>query len=238
MIGPHPGSFPIPTASGATHARRQLPNAFMTDAVPLVYIVDDDDGMRRSLAWLLESVGIRSQGFVSAADFLRAFDVGVPACLVLDMRMPEASGFDVQDALNRRGATLPIIFVSGHGDIPMSVRALQQGAIDFVEKPYHSQQMLKRIQRALKLASQRHAKDMRERELRERLESLTAREKEVLRGLIEGKPSKVIATELSISVKTVDVHRASIKEKLGAVSIATLMRDVLQVWKAPGEQVD
>jgi FixJ family two-component response regulator len=118
----------------------------------------------------------------------------------------------------------------------MSVRALQRGAIDFVEKPYNSQQMLERIQRALKLASQRHAKDMRQRELRERLDSLTAREKEVLRGLIEGKPSKVISATLSISVKTVDVHRASIKEKLGAVSIATLVPDVLQVWNPSGEQ--
>jgi len=221
-----------------THARRQLPKPFMTAAAPLVYIVDDDNGMRTSLAWLLESVGIRSRGFVSAADFLKAFDVDVPACLVLDVRMPEASGFDVQEALNRRGAILPIIFVSGHGDIPMSVRALQQGAVDFVEKPYNSQQMLERIQRALKLASQRHAKDMRQRELRERLDSLTAREKEVLRGLIEGKPSKVISTELSISVKTVDVHRARIKEKLGAVSIAALVRDVLQVWNAPDERAE
>jgi FixJ family two-component response regulator len=208
----------------------------MTDAAPLVYIVDDDNGMRTSLAWLLESVGIRSQGFVSVADFLNAFDLTVPACLVLDVRMPQASGFDAQEELNRRGATLPIIFVSGHGDIPMSVRALQRGAIDFVEKPYNSQQMLERIQRALKLASQRHAKDMRQRELRERLDSLTAREKEVLRGLIEGKPSKVISATLSISVKTVDVHRASIKEKLGAVSIATLVPDVLQVWNPSGEQ--
>jgi FixJ family two-component response regulator len=217
-------------------ACRQLPKLFMTDTAPLVYIVDDDNGMRTSLAWLLESVGIASQGFVSAADFLNAFDVDVPACLVLDVRMPEASGFDVQEALNRRGATLPIIFVSGHGDIPMSVRALQQGAIDFVEKPYNSQQMLERIQRALKLATQRHARDRRQRELRVRLDSLTAREKEVLRGLIEGKPSKVISTELSISVKTVDVHRASIKEKLGVASVATLVHDVLQVWNPSGER--
>ena len=155
---------------------------------------------------------------------------------MLDVRMPVASGFDVQDELNRRGATLPIIFVSGHGDITMSVRALQQGAIDFVEKPYHSQQMLERVQRALKLASQRHTQAMRQRELRERLDSLTAREKEVLRGLIEGKPSKVISAELSISAKTVDVHRASIKEKLGVLSVATLVRDVLQVWNPSDEQ--
>lgn len=207
----------------------------MNEVSPLVYIVDDDNGMRTSLAWLLESVGIRSQGFVSAEEFFRAFDVNVPGCLVLDVRMPQTSGFDVQEELNRRGATLPIIFVSGHGDIPMSVRALQQGAIDFVEKPYNSQQMLERVQRAMKLATQRHAKDVRLRELRERVNSLTAREKEVLRGLIEGKASKRIASDLSISVKTVDVHRASIKEKLGAVSIATLVRDVLEVWSPPGE---
>lgn len=210
----------------------------MNEVSPLVYIVDDDNGMRTSLAWLLESVGIRSQGFVSAADFFLAFDAKVPACLVLDVRMPETSGFDVQEELNRRGATLPIIFVSGHGDIPMSVRALQQGAIDFVEKPYNSQQMLERVQRAIKLATQRHAKDVRLRELRERVNSLTTREKEVLRGLIEGKPSKRIASDMSISVKTVDVHRSSIKEKLGAVSIATLVRDVLEVWSPPGEQRD
>jgi FixJ family two-component response regulator len=210
----------------------------MNPTSPLVYIVDDDNGMRTSLAWLLESVGIRSQGFVNAADFFRAFDVNVPGCLVLDVRMPETSGFDVQEELNRRGATLPIIFVSGHGDIPMSVRALQQGAIDFVEKPYNSQQMLERVQRAMKLATQRHAKDVRLRELRERLNSLTTREKEVLRGLIDGKASKRIASDLSISVKTVDVHRASVKEKLGAVSIATLVRDILEVWSPPGEKPD
>ncbi|NPT42974.1 response regulator [Paraburkholderia sp. 1N] len=197
---------------------------------PIVYIVDDDNGMRTSLAWLLESVGVKSAGFANANEFLNAFDPGVPACLVLDVRMPEQSGFDVQAQLNRQGATLPIIFVSGHGDIPMSVRALQNGAIDFVEKPYNSQQMLDRVQRALKLAMQRHAANQKQRELKKRLESLTAREKEVLRGVIDGKGSKRIASDLSISVKTVDVHRASIKDKLGAASIAMLVRDVMAVW--------
>jgi FixJ family two-component response regulator len=185
----------------------------------LVYIVDDDAGMRTSLSWLLDSVGIKSLCFASAA-----------ACLVLDVRMPQASGFDVQGALNEQGATLPIIFVSGHGDIPMSVRALQNGAIDFVEKPYNSQQMLDRVQRALKLAAQRHAAGQKRRELKKRIASLTAREREVLRGVVDGKGSKRIAADLSISVKTVDVHRASIKEKLGASSIAALVRDVMAVW--------
>ncbi|RDU96364.1 response regulator transcription factor [Trinickia dinghuensis] len=197
---------------------------------PIVYIVDDDAGMRTSLAWLLESVGIRSEGFENATAFFARFDATVPACLVLDVRMPETSGFDVQAELNARGATLPVIFVSGHGDIPMSVRALQQGAIDFVEKPYNSQQMLERVQRAIKLAQQRHAVSERQRELRRRLDALTVREKEVLRGVIDGKGSKQIASDLSISVKTVDVHRASIKDKLGAASIAALVRDVMAVW--------
>ena len=202
----------------------------MTLPAPVIYIVDDDNGMRTSLAWLLESVGVKSEGFANAADFLRAFDPDIPACLVLDVRMPENSGFDVQTELNRRGATLPIIFVSGHGDIPMSVRALQNGAIDFVEKPYNSQQMLDRVQRAMKLATQRHAADQKRRDLRKRLESLTGREREVLRGVIDGKGSKRIAADLDISVKTVDVHRASIKDKLGVASIATLVRDVMAVW--------
>ncbi|SAL04965.1 two component LuxR family transcriptional regulator [Caballeronia calidae] len=226
---------PVSTARTVPEARMTRASA-MNSSAPVVYIVDDDNGMRTSLAWLLDSVGVKSEGFANAADFLDAFDVSRPACLVLDVRMPEISGFDVQAELNRRGATLPIIFVSGHGDIPMSVRALQHGAIDFVEKPYNSQQMLDRVQRAMKLATQRHAKDQRQRELRERVESLTAREKEVLRGVIEGKPSKRIAADLSISVKTVDVHRASIKDKLGAASIATLVRDVLEVWSPPDDE--
>ncbi|NKJ47833.1 DNA-binding response regulator [Burkholderia sp. SG-MS1] len=201
---------------------------------PIVYIVDDDSGMRTSLAWLLESVGVKSAGFANAGEFLAAFDPAIPACLVLDVRMPEQSGFDVQAELNRRDATLPIIFVSGHGDIPMSVRALQNGAIDFVEKPYNSQRMLDRVQHALKLGAQRHLAGQKQRELRRRIESLTARETEVLRGVIDGKGSKRIASDLSISVKTVDVHRASIKDKLGAASIAMLVREVMAVWEEDG----
>lgn len=211
----------------ATHAASS--SASGTPAA-IVYIVDDDDGMRTSLAWLLESVGVKSVGFASAAEFLGGFDADVPACVVLDVRMPEHSGFDVQAELNQRYVTMPIIFVSGHGDIPMSVRALQNGAIDFVEKPYNSQQMLDRVQRALKLATQRHANDQKRRDLRKRIESLTAREKEVLRGVVDGNGSKRIASDLSISVKTVDVHRASIKDKLGAPSIAMLVREVMAVW--------
>lgn len=197
---------------------------------PIVYILDDDSGIRTSLSWLLESVGVRSEGFGDALEFLKAFDPRLPACLVLDVRMPEMSGFDVQDELNRRGAIIPLIFVTGHGDIPMSVRALQNGAIDFVEKPYNSQRILEKIQRAIKLASERYANQQQIMELRRRIESLTQREKDVLKGVLDGKASKQIAGALSISVKTVDAHRAGIKDKLGASSIAMLVRDVMAVW--------
>jgi FixJ family two-component response regulator len=199
---------------------------------PLVYIVDDDQDLRTSLAWLLESVSIESRCFAGAEDFLRDFDPDQPACLVLDVRMPETSGFQLQEILNERGAGVPIIFVSAHGDIPMSVSAMKKGAIDFVEKPYNPQQMLDRIQLALKSAVQVQAGREQRQQLQGRLDQLTVREKEVLMMVVEGKASKVIASELNISVKTVDVHRTKIKDKMGANSIAMLIRQVLDL---PGE---
>jgi len=195
----------------------------------MVYIVDDDEDMRTSLSWLLASVKIEAQCFGSAEQFLAALDLSLPSCLVLDVRMPEVGGFELQAELNRRGVSVPTIFVSGHGDIPMSVRALQNGAIDFVEKPYNSQEMLERIQRALKIAVETHAVVRHREVLAQRIGALTAREQQVLAGVLEGKPSKSIARDLGISAKTVDVYRANIKEKLGATSIASLVKDVLQI---------
>lgn len=196
---------------------------------PVVYIVDDDKDLRTSLAWLLESVSIQAQCFAGAEEFLAHYDPGNPACLVLDVRMPETSGFQLQAMLNERGAALPIIFVSAHGDIPMSVQAMKNGALDFVEKPYNPQQMLERIQAALKAAVQVHAGAEQKRQLQQRLDLLTGREREVLGMVIDGKASKVIARELNISVKTVDVHRTKIKEKMGVSSIALLVREVLDL---------
>ncbi|AMO76448.1 MULTISPECIES: response regulator transcription factor [Pseudomonas] len=196
---------------------------------PVVYIVDDDKDLRTSLAWLLESVSIQAQCFAGAEEFLAHYDASSPACLVLDVRMPETSGFQLQAMLNERGAALPIIFVSAHGDIPMSVQAMKNGALDFVEKPYNPQQMLERIQAALKAAVQVHAGAEQKRQLQQRLDLLTGREREVLGMVIDGKASKVIARELNISVKTVDVHRTKIKEKMGVSSIALLVREVLDL---------
>lgn len=196
---------------------------------PIVYIVDDDKDLRTSLAWLLESVSIQAQCFAGAEEFLAHYDPNLAACLVLDVRMPETSGFQLQAMLNERGAALPIIFVSAHGDIPMSVQAMKNGALDFVEKPYNPQQMLERIQAAMKAAVQVQAGAEQKRQLQQRLDLLTGREREVLGMVIDGKASKVIARELNISVKTVDVHRTKIKEKMGVSSIALLVREVLDL---------
>ncbi|MDY7532669.1 response regulator [Pseudomonas sp. Bout1] len=194
---------------------------------PIVYIVDDDKDLRTSLAWLLESVSVQAQCFAGAEEFLEHYDPRQPACLVLDVRMPQTSGFQLQEILNRRGSTLPTIFVSAHGDIPMSVTAMKNGALDFVEKPYNPQQMIDRIQAALKTAVQAQADQEQREHLQGKLALLTSREREVLMLVVDGKASKVIARELNISVKTVDVHRTKIKEKMGVTSIAMLVREVL-----------
>ncbi|QJI37196.1 response regulator transcription factor [Pseudomonas sp. ADAK13] len=199
----------------------------MENRTPIVYIVDDDKDLRTSLAWLLESVSVKAQCFAGAEEFLEHYDPRQPACLVLDVRMPQTSGFQLQEILNRRGSTLPTIFVSAHGDIPMSVTAMKNGALDFVEKPYNPQQMIDRIQAALKTAVQTQADQEQREHLQGKLALLTSREREVLMLVVDGKASKVIARELNISVKTVDVHRTKIKEKMGVTSIAMLVREVL-----------
>lgn len=195
----------------------------------LVYILDDDEELSESLAWLLGSVAIRSERHHDARAFLRSYDRERPSCLVLDVRMPELSGFDVQELLNEAGSLLPVVFVSAHGDIRMSVRALQNGAVDFLEKPYDPQHMLEVVQAARRTAQDRFARDREQRELRSRLEQLTAREEEVLRLSVEGASNKQIAGRLGISAKTVDVHRAHIREKTGAESMPALVRDVLRL---------
>ncbi|AII08351.1 response regulator transcription factor [Rhodococcus opacus] len=193
-----------------------------------VYIVDDDEELCASLAWLLDSVNITSEYYFSVQSFLDEYRRDIPACLVLDVRMPEVGGFQLQEALLADESPIPIIFVSAHGDIKMSVRALQRGALTFIEKPYDPQHMLDVIQDALRVARQRFGERRNRTELQGRIDTLTVREKEILALVLDGLPSKNIAKELGISVKTVDVHRTRIKEKTGAESIAVLVRDILQ----------
>lgn len=194
---------------------------------PTVFVVDDDEGARNSLRFLLKSVGIPVVTIGSAQEFLAAHHPHQPGCLVLDVRMPGMSGLELQQELNRRGAVIPVIFVTGHGDVPMAVEAIQQGAFDFVQKPYREQELLDRIQRALaRDRTNRRALLERDR-IRTRLASLTPREREVMRLMTLGKPNKVMAGELGLSQRTVEIHRAHVMEKSGATSLAQLVRMVL-----------
>jgi two-component system response regulator FixJ len=201
----------------------------MKDRAPTVYIVDDDDAVRSALRLLLKSVGLATTPLSSAQEFLATYDLQQPGCLILDVRMPGMSGLELQQQLNLRGAIIPVIFITGHGDIPMAVEAMQQGAFDFLQKPFRDQDLIDRIQRAL-------AKDvtgrveLRERSrIKERLESLTAREREVLELVASGKPNKIMAADLGVSQRTVEIHRARVMEKMGASSLAQLVRMVLDL---------
>jgi RNA polymerase sigma factor (sigma-70 family) len=191
---------------------------------PVVMVIDDDEGMRQSLLWLLKSVGLPALGYPSAEAFLAALDPDQPGCLVLDVRMPGMSGLELQEKLVAMGAALPVIIVTGHGDIPMAVRAMKAGAIDFLEKPFNNQQLLERISAALRTAAAAHSEQRRRRDLRDRLASLSPREREVALLVAAGKQNKVIAFELGISPKTVEIHRHNAMEKLQAASAAELGR--------------
>ena len=193
----------------------------------IVYIVEDDEAMRSSLLWLVESVGLTVRAFANASDFLEAHDPTRPGCLVLDVRMPGMGGFELQEALESARATLPIIFVSGHGDVPMSVRAMKKGAFDFIQKPFNSQTMLDCIQAALREGASRFERRREQLVVEAKLAQLSPRERSVLDKVVEGKSSKQIAHELGISSKTVDVHRASIREKFAVKSVAELIKMVL-----------
>jgi two-component system response regulator FixJ len=196
----------------------------MKERLPIVFIVDDDEAVRSSLRLLLKSVGLVPVALGSAREFLDKHDPAQPGCLVLDVRMPEMSGLELQEQLNLRGAVVPVIFITGHGDVPMAVEAIQAGAFDFLQKPFRDQDLIDRIQRALEKDRANRAV-LNERSLiRQRLESLTPREREVLTMVTNGKPNKVMAADLGVSQRTVEIHRARVMEKMGASSLAQLVR--------------
>jgi len=193
----------------------------------IVYIVDDDDAVRDSLLELLDSVGIRGIGFSSAREFLDGYDLNTGGCLVLDIRMPGMSGLDLQKQLAESNASLPIIFITGHGDVPMAVEAMKRGAAEFIQKPFRDQDLLDAIQTALE-NSDRDKGVVNEREQTlKRIESLTNREREVLNWVVDGHPNKVIAIELGISQRTVENHRAHVMEKMNVRTTANLIKQVL-----------
>jgi len=193
-------------------------------ATPTVFVVDDDPAMRDSLGFLIESVGKKVETFDSAESFLSAYDHERPGCIVLDVRMPGLSGLELMEKLQGDALAPPVILVTGHGDIPMSVRALKAGAFDFIEKPFSDQVLLERIQQALQADSLGRAAAHEREEIARRSERLTARENQVFGLVVEGKPNKVVAAELSLSQKTVEVHRAHVMEKMRAESFADLVK--------------
>lgn len=203
-------------------------------ADPLIYIVDDDEALRNSLVWLLEPLGYNVLPFASAREFLAAFADHETACLVTDVRMPGMSGLELNDELRRRGATLPVIVMTGHGDVPMAVRAMRAGALDFIEKPLDNQLLVDRINEALRLSAGRQKELEQTRDLRERIAALTPRECEVARAVAGGKQNKAIAFDLGISQKTVEIHRHNAMTKLGASTAADLAR-LLTLAGALGE---
>jgi len=194
-----------------------------------VFVVDDDDAVRNSLRLLLKSVGLPVVLHASAQEFLAAYQDTQPGCLVLDIRMPGMSGLELQRHLSLRGSVIPVIFITGHGDVPMAVEAMQHGAFDFLQKPFRDQDLIDRVQRAFEkdLADRRALGEVER--IRERLESLTAREREVLALVTSGKPNKVIAAELDVSPRTVEIHRARVMEKMEAPSLAALVRMTLDL---------
>jgi FixJ family two-component response regulator len=189
-----------------------------------VYIVDDDDAVRDSLRWLVESVGLKVETFASANEFLDVCDSSFSGCLVSDVRMQGMSGLELQEQLNLKDIKLPIIFITGFGDIQMAVHAMQAGAVDFITKPFNDQELLDRIQHAIEKGEQAWEQQVHSNLIKSRYDLLTPREKEVMAKVVKGKLNKVIAADLNVSNKTVEAHRAKVMEKMQAANLAQLIR--------------
>ncbi len=190
----------------------------------VVYVVDDDDGMRSALVALIGTIGHDAIEFARPEDFLRDFDPQRPACVLLDVRMPGMSGLDVQRELNRRGAMIPILLITGHGDVPMAVQAMKDGAFEFLQKPFRDQELIDGINRALQKDAENRQVLERNAEVNRRIATLTPREREVMGMVVDGRANKVIAIDLGLSERTVEIHRANVMDKMKAQSVAHLVK--------------
>jgi two-component system, LuxR family, response regulator FixJ len=198
-----------------------------------VYVVDDDRDVRRSLSFMLGASELRSHPFGSGEDFLDALGDLQPGCILLDLRMPNMDGFHVMDELARREVDWPVIVMTGHGEVPVAVRAMKQGAIDFIEKPFSEEALLACFGTAFSLLDERESTGKRKREARERVSHLTARESDVLKGLLAGESNKQLATRLGISLRTVEMHRGNMMERLGVSSLAQALTLALDAGLEP-----
>jgi FixJ family two-component response regulator len=193
-------------------------------AIPTVFIVDDDRGMRQAIHDLVESVGLRAESFATGEEFLNRKQIVRPSCLVLDVRLPQMSGLDFQRRLGETGMHIPIIFVTAHGDIPMSVRALKSGAVEFLTKPFRDQDLLDAIQQALERDGVAQKEQAEIHDLQGRYHALTVREQEVMTLVVSGMLNKQIASEIGASEATVKVHRGNVMHKMQAASVVDLVR--------------
>jgi FixJ family two-component response regulator len=198
----------------------------MSKGAPLVYLVDDDEAVRDSLGMLFKSIGLAHEAYASALDFLDGYDPKRHACLVADIRMPGLSGLELQQRLNEQRAEIPIIFITGHGDVPMAVTAMKSGAADFIQKPFRDQDLIDRINKALERDRERRKSRAEHDEIRARIALLTPREKEVMQRVVRGQANKVIAMDLGVSQRTVELHRARVMRKLKMRSLAELVHAV------------
>jgi two-component system response regulator TtrR len=203
-------------------------NDMHSDQRPTAYVVDDDESIRALWRWLMESNGIAVKTFATAAAFIESYRSGDAGCLVLDLKLPGMSGLELQEYLNRKDIEIPIVFVTGYGDVPAAVSALKGGAVDFVQKPFGHREVLSIIEKAFQRDAEIREKHARLSIVASRLATLTEREREVLQRVIEGKPNKIIAGELDISMKTVEFHRAKVMEKMGVTSVAELVQIAMQ----------
>ena len=200
----------------------------VTEHQQMIYVIDDDEAVRDSMGMLLESVDLPYRCYASADSFFAEYDGNQRGCLVLDIRMPGMTGLELQQRLASIGSSLPVIFITGHGDVPMAVEAMRQGALDFLRKPVNETDFLERIAYALDLESGNWHQKIDRQQTRERIESLTEREQEVFHLVAEGMANKAIASKLGISERTVEVHRSQVMKKLDARTLAQLVRIHLQ----------
>jgi FixJ family two-component response regulator len=210
----------------------------VTGTEPIIFVIDDDDSMRQALMRLLYSVKMRVQIFASAEEFFRSERPDVPSCIVLDVRLPGLSGLDFQAALAREGTRIPIVFITGHGDIPMTVQAIQAGAIDFLEKPFRDQDLLDAVSKAIQRDQQRRERDRAIFDLKTHFESLTPRERQIMILVADGLMSKQIAAKIDLSEITVKIHRSHLMKKMNAKTVAELVKmvEVLGIARATAQR--
>ena len=196
----------------------------MNPTPPLIHVVDDDNAVRKSLLMLMDSAGYEAQAYTSAIEFLEKFDAERSGCLVLDVRMPQMNGLELQRRLKSMNVHLPIIFLSAHGDIPMAVEALQAGAVDFLQKPFRDQDLLDRIETAIVRDADARSRLADQAQIQARLDTLTEREREVMARVVDGEPNKAVAADLGVSERTIEIHRSRVMHKMEAESLAHLVR--------------